>query len=193
MLNIVIFGPPGVGKGTQSNLLIEKYKLKHFSTGDILRDERNKGSELGLVAAGYHEKGNLVPSDLINQIMGKVITENITAPGFIFDGYPRRVDQAVYLDTTLDSSFNHIALVIALDADESILKERLLERGKTSGRPDDQDVSIIETRIKVYKEETLPVLEYYKFFGKTINIDGSKSVDEIFEIISERINHHIEN
>jgi adenylate kinase len=187
MLNIVLFGPPGAGKGTQSEKLIEKYKLVHFSTGDILRGELKAQTKLGLEAKKYMDKGALVPdSVVIGMIEGK-IDANLKANGFIFDGFPRTTAQAEALDKLLSARKIEIAAMLALEVDHDELVKRLLNRGKESGRADDQDASIIENRISVYNKETAPVIKYYDKQGKFRSIKGIGSIDEIFSSLCKTI------
>lgn len=194
MLNIVIFGPPGVGKGTQSDELLKYFNLDHISTGDILREERKKGTELGLKAKEYHEKGNLVPSELVNELISLKVEERIEhVNGFIFDGYPRRVDQAETLDSLLIRNNSKIDVIINLYVEDDVLRQRLLERGKTSGRPDDQNIDIINNRIEAYKKETQPVLDYYNLAGVVYTIDGVQEIDKVFNDIVEVLSNKISN
>lgn len=183
MLNIVLFGPPGAGKGTQSEKIIEKYQLEHISTGDLFRKHLSEGTELGKLAQKYMDDGNLVPDEVVIGMVDEKIKETGDVNGFIFDGFPRTVAQAEALDKLLSEKETPIKGMIALEVEDEELKKRILERGKTSGRADDQDISKIENRIKVYKEETLPVAEYYQKQDKFSGIDGVGSIDDIFEQI----------
>jgi adenylate kinase len=187
MLNIVLFGPPGAGKGTQSEKIIAKYNLTHLSTGDLFRKHLGEGTELGKLARKYMDEGNLVPDEVVIDMVDHKIANTPETNGFIFDGFPRTVAQAEALDKLMHRKETKIAGMIALDVEEEILKERIRERGKTSGRVDDQDDSKIETRIKVYMDETLPVAGYYQQQGKFAKINGIGSIDEIFEKISNVI------
>jgi adenylate kinase len=180
MLNIVLFGPPGAGKGTQAAKLLEKYRLVHLSTGDILRSELAAKTTLGLEAKKYMDKGELVPdSVVIGMIEGK-IDSNAGARGFIFDGFPRTKTQAKSLDDMLEKKGAPITLMLALEVEKDELIKRLLLRGKESGRADDQDQSIIENRIRVYNNETTPVKDFYDAQGKYRGIHGMGSIEEIF-------------
>jgi len=187
MLNLVLFGPPGAGKGTQSEKLIEKYNLVHLSTGDILRSELKAETKLGLEAKRYMEKGELVPdSVVIGMIEGK-IDSSLDAKGFIFDGFPRTTAQAEALDTLLSSRNIPISAMLALEVEHDELVSRLLNRGKDSGRADDQDASVIENRINVYHKETSPVIDFYDKQGKYRAVPGMGSIDEIFLSLSKTI------
>lgn len=184
MLNIVLFGPPGAGKGTQSEKIIEKYHLTHLSTGDLFRKHLGEGTDLGILARKYMDEGKLVPDEVVIGMVEEKINSTQDTNGFIFDGFPRTVAQAEALDAMMEKNNLHISGMIALDVAEEILKERIRERGKTSGRADDQDIAKIETRIKVYLDETLPVAAYYEKQGKLTKINGVGTIDGIFENIS---------
>ena len=187
MLNIVLFGPPGAGKGTQAEKLLEKYQLVHLSTGDILRSELAAETKLGIEAKKFMEKGELVPdSVVIGMIEGK-IDNNAGANGFIFDGFPRTTAQAEALDKMLDKKDTPISMMLALEVEEEELIKRLLLRGKDSGRADDQDRSIIENRISVYNAETSPVKGFYATQSKFKGVHGMGSIDEIFDRLCEAI------
>lgn len=187
MLNIAIFGAPGVGKGTQSALIEKKYNLVHISTGDILREETSKGTELGLKATSYMEQGQLIPDDLIIGMLEKKVDENINAEGILYDGFPRTVKQAEALDVMFEKKGLKLDTFLCLTADHDTLVARLLNRAKDSGRADDADVNVIENRIKVYNEQTLPVAEYYKNQGKSVEINGIGEITDIFNTICEAI------
>lgn len=188
MLNIVLFGPPGAGKGTQSTKLIEKYGLVHISTGDLFRKHLGEGTELGKLAKSYMNAGNLVPDQVVIDMVDDKLKEH-EAAGIIFDGFPRTVAQAEALDALMNSKGTPISGMIALEVPDEELKTRLLERGKTSGRADDQDEEKIKHRIKVYKSETLPVADFYEKQGKFQAVHGVGAIDEIFEKITEAINN----
>jgi adenylate kinase len=183
MLNIVLFGPPGAGKGTQSEKIIEKFKLSHLSTGDLFRKHLSEGTELGKLAQKYMDEGDLVPDEVVIKMVEIRIKNETDSPGFIFDGFPRTVNQAKALDTMLAGLGQSIAGMIILDVDDEELKKRIMLRGKSSGRSDDQDVEKVNNRIRVYKEETLPVAEYYQEQNKYYRVEGVGSVDEIFDNI----------
>lgn len=189
MLNIVLFGPPGAGKGTQSENIITKYHLVHLSTGDLLRAERKAGTPLGVQATQYIEKGELVPDSVVIGMIENKLRENPEAKGFIFDGFPRTVVQAQALDQLLSTLNTSISGMIALEVPEDELVKRLLLRGKDSGRADDQDETIIRNRIVVYNRETLPVADFYKSQGKLHSIPGLGSIDQIFGDICSAIDH----
>lgn len=190
MLNIVLFGPPGAGKGTQSEKLIEKYQLNHISTGDLFRKHLGEGTELGKLAQKYMNEGHLVPDEVVIGMVGEKIKSTTDAKGFIFDGFPRTVAQAEALDQLLAQNDMAISGMIALEVPEDILKERIRGRGKTSGRADDQDEEKINTRIRVYLEETLPVADFYKKQDKLSTIHGVGEIDEIFQRIAEVVDRY---
>lgn len=183
MLNIVLFGPPGAGKGTQSEKLIEKYNIEHISTGDLFRKHLGEGTELGKLARKYMDEGNLVPDEVVIGMVEDKINHSLDASGVIFDGFPRTVAQAEALDNLLTKKGTAISGMIALEVPEEELKNRLMERGKTSGRVDDQDEEKINNRIKVYNQETLPVANYYEKQGKLSKIHGVGAIYEIFQKI----------
>lgn len=180
MLNIVLFGPPGAGKGTQAVNLIEKYKLVHLSTGDILRGELASKSPLGLEAKKFMDKGELVPDEVVIGMIEVKLDQNTNAKGFIFDGFPRTKAQAGALDKLLEKKKTAISIMVALGVEKQELINRLLGRGKQSGRADDQDIQVIENRITVYNRETTPVIDYYNAVGKFKSVDGMGSVEDIF-------------
>ena len=188
MLNIVLFGPPGAGKGTQSEKLISTYHLVHLSTGDILRNEISNKSDLGMEAKKLMDQGLLVPDDVVIKMIESRIDSNKNAKGFIFDGFPRTAAQAEALDKMLGRKDSTIKYMLALDVSDEELRKRLLLRGKDSGRPDDQDESIIEKRITEYKTKTAPLKDYYSKQGKFFSINGTGSIDEIFSRLRTRIN-----
>ncbi len=180
MLNIVLFGPPGAGKGTQSAKLKEKYGLIHLSTGDMLRAEIAAATELGLKAKSLMDKGELVPDEVVIGMIENQLKQNSHANGFIFDGFPRTVNQAEALDALLDTYKTPVTCMLALDVNEQELTDRLLLRGETSGRPDDSNEELIRVRIKEYLSKTAPVAGYYSQKGKYKPINGVGTIDEIF-------------
>lgn len=190
MLNIVLFGPPGAGKGTQSEKIIQKYGLTHLSTGDLFRKHLGEGTELGLLAKKYMDQGHLVPDQVVISMVEDKITSTSDSKGFIFDGFPRTTAQAQALDAMLLANGMKISGMIALDVPQEILRERIKERGKTSNRADDQDEEKINTRIKVYLDETLPVANYYQNQGKFKKINGVGDIDEIFQEISDLVDSY---
>ncbi|MEO6849329.1 MAG: adenylate kinase [Mucilaginibacter sp.] len=183
MLNLVLFGPPGAGKGTQSHKLIEKYGLIHLSTGDLLRSEIAQGTALGLEAKKLMDHGMLVPDEVVIGMISHKLDANKDAKGFIFDGFPRTVAQAKELDELLKSKNVQISVMIALEVDDEELERRLLQRGKQSGRTDDANPDVIRKRIKEYNDKTMPVAEFYKNQNKLTNNNGVGSEEEIFASI----------
>ena len=187
MKNIVIFGAPGSGKGTQSALIIEKYGLFHISTGDVLRAQIVQGTELGKVADAYISQGKLIPDELMIDILDNVLSTNAEAAnGVIFDGFPRTINQAVALDALLEKRGAKLDIVLGLEVDEPELIARLLNRGKTSGRSDD-NLETIQKRLDVYNTQTTPLREHYIAQGKYAHIVGVGSVEEIFARIVEAV------
>jgi len=186
MLNIVLFGPPGSGKGTQSEKLIEKYKLVHLSTGDLLRNEIANKTELGMRAKAIMDKGELVSDDIVIGMIGNKLNSNKNSKGFIFDGFPRTVAQAGVLDNLLKDSGNPISLMITLEVPKEELIKRLLKRGEETGRTDD-NLQTIENRINVYMNQTAPVIEFYKKQGKYHPVQGLGSIEDIFKRIVKEI------
>lgn len=181
MLNIILFGPPGAGKGTQSSMLIEKYELTHLSTGDIFRYNMKNETELGTLAKQYIDKGELVPDEVTVNMVGDFLDRNAQAKGFIFDGFPRTIAQGEALDKMLQEKGQFIDVMLALEVDEDELVRRLLERGKTSGRADDQDEDTIRNRFAVYQNETSPLAKYYSDQNKYVGVYGMGSIEEIFD------------
>ena len=183
MTNLVLFGPPGAGKGTQASILKDKYGLIHISTGDVFRENIKKETTLGRHAKSYMEKGQLVPDNITIKMLEAEVDNNTGAKGFIFDGFPRTSAQADALAELLAEKRTGISAMIALEVDDKILIERLLKRGETSGRADDADESIIKNRIKVYYDETEILKKYYQQRGKYYGINGVGEVEEITERI----------
>lgn len=188
MFNIILFGPPGSGKGTQSEKLIHHYSLKHLSTGDLLRLEMKMGTALGLEAKKFSDQGKLVPDEVVIAMISTVLDAYPEAQGFLFDGFPRTIAQAEALDKLLDLKKTTIGTVLFLQVDEEELIKRLIHRGQTSGRLDDSDPEIQRKRQQVYKTETLPVAGYYHKQGKVEMVNGEGTVDEIFERLTTVIN-----
>ncbi len=189
MLNIAIFGAPGVGKGTQSAKIVEKYNLVHLSTGDMLREETKNQTELGLKAKSYMDKGDLLPDSLIIDMIAAKVEANKQSAGIIYDGFPRTVNQAIALDEMLQSKGLSLSCMLYLEADHDTLVQRILNRGKESGRADDQNVETIENRIKNYNASTLPVADYYEKQGKSVKINGIGQLDVIFAEICKAIDN----
>jgi adenylate kinase len=187
MLNIILFGPPGSGKGTQSEKIVEKYDLLHTSTGDLLRAEVGAKTKLGLAAKEFMNKGELVPDEVIIGMIEKRIDENTDVKGFIFDGFPRTVAQAEALDKLLEAKNIPIKGLIALKVSKKELVQRILERGKTSGRPDDKNEELIETRVSEYNNKTKAVADYYASQSKQYEVEGIGGIDEIFTNLSKKI------
>jgi adenylate kinase len=185
MLNLVLFGPPGAGKGTQAEFLIDTFGLNHLSTGDLLRSEIAAGTKLGLEAKSYMEKGELVPDAVVIGMIKSKLETSSDAKGFIFDGFPRTVEQAKALDSLLNENNTPISGMLSLEVEKQELINRLLSRGKVSGRPDDQDQSIIENRINVYNQKTLPLIEYYSQQNRHFGINGMGTIAEIADRLIE--------
>ena len=179
MINLILFGPPGSGKGTQAEKLVAHYNLYHISTGDMFRSEIKGKTELGLLATSYTSKGELVPDEVTIKMLEKRVNDNPNVEGFIFDGFPRTVPQAEALNDFLAKKGDDITALTMLDVPEPELITRLQNRAKDSGRPDDADVNVIKNRLKVYEDETLPVAAFYKTIGKTHMIEGLGSIEEI--------------
>lgn len=179
MLNIVLFGPPGAGKGTQSERIISNYGLIHIATGDLFRKHLGEGTALGKLAQKYMDQGNLVPDEVVIGMVGDKLDETKSENGYIFDGFPRTVPQAEALDKLLESKEMKISGMIALEVPDQELRSRIKERAKTSGRVDDQDDEKISNRIHVYKSETAPVADFYKNQDKFNGINGVGSIEDI--------------
>ncbi len=187
MLNIVIFGAPGSGKGTQSDLLIKKYGLKHVSTGDILRFEIKAGSALGKIADQYISKGHLVPDEIMIEMLEDLIRKNLDKKGFIFDGFPRTVEQAKSLDELLNGMGTSVSAMINLQVGKEELVNRILKRGKTSGRTDDRNETVIRNRINIYNRKTVPLIKYYEDQEKCICAEGMGTVEEIADSLIDSV------
>ncbi|NCP45692.1 MAG: adenylate kinase [Flavobacteriales bacterium CG18_big_fil_WC_8_21_14_2_50_32_9] len=191
MLNIVLFGPPGAGKGTQAEKLVNKYNLVHLSTGDIFRANIKGETELGKLAKSYMDKGNLVPDQVTISMLEAEVDKNPKANGFIFDGFPRTTPQAEALDKFLSSKNTTITKMLALDVENGELIKRILERGKDSGRADDLDTAIIANRIKVYNDQTAVVADFYAAQNKFEKINGIGTIDEIFNRLCTAIDKQV--
>lgn len=193
MFNIILFGPPGSGKGTQSEQLIAKYHLKHLSTGDILRAEIANKTPLGLEAKSIMDKGQLVPDEVVIGMISSALDANPNVNGFLFDGFPRTTAQCEALDKLLQLKKTEIAVVLALDVSEEELIKRLLNRGLTSGRSDDTNEEVIKARITEYRNKTTVVADYYKQFNKVVMIKGEGSISEIFDNLCSEIDNRLSN
>ncbi len=187
MINLVLFGKPGAGKGTQAKFLKDKYNLKHISTGEVFRYNIKNGTDLGKEAKTYIDKGELVPDSITIQMLEEEVNKNPDANGFIFDGFPRTIAQAEALDNLLSAKDMKIDATIALEADENVLLQRLLERGKVSGRTDDQDEEKIKNRFEEYNQKTAPLIDYYKKQGKFYSVNGIGEINEITDRLSKVI------
>ena len=192
MFNIILFGPPGSGKGTQSEKIVERFELIHLSTGNLLRQEIADQTALGLAAKSFMDKGQLVPDEVVIAMIGSCLEHHPEARGFLFDGFPRTVAQAEALDKLLALKKTGICKVLALEVSEEELVKRLVKRGETSGRSDDTNEEIIRNRYNVYKKETEPVAEHYAQLGKLVRIKGEGSVDDIFSALSSCIQEEMQ-
>lgn len=191
MFNIILFGPPGSGKGTQSEKLIAKYGLKHLSTGDLLRSEIATATPLGLEAKGFMDKGQLVPDEVVIGMISTALDANPAAKGFLFDGFPRTEAQSVALDRLLQFKQTSIGVVLAMEVSEEELIKRLLNRGLSSGRSDDTNEVVIRARIVEYHQKTSVVADYYSRFNKVVHINGEGTVDEIFSALCGEIDKRL--
>lgn len=187
MLNLVLFGPPGAGKGTQADFLIEKFELIHLSTGDLLRSQIAAQTEMGIEAKKFMDKGFLAPDSLVIGMIKSKLQEIENANGYIFDGFPRTVEQALALDVLLSEMGTSVSGMLCLCVEKEELISRILFRAISSGRPDDQDVAIIENRIKVYNEKTLPLTNYFMAQNKYFKIDGMGSVEDIADRLIQTV------
>ncbi|UZO82480.1 adenylate kinase [Aquimarina sp. ERC-38] len=187
MVNIVLFGPPGAGKGTQAEVLKNKYDLVHISTGDVFRYNIKNKTDLGTLAKSYIDKGQLVPDEVTINMLNAEVEQHQKVKGFIFDGFPRTEAQAEALEVFLKTKNTDVKAMIALEVADDILVARLLERGKTSGRPDDADEEVIKNRIKVYYDETAILKGYYEKQNRYHGVDGVGSINEITERLSKVI------
>jgi adenylate kinase len=187
MFNLILFGPPGSGKGTQSERLISKYGLKHLSTGDLLRSEIAGQTPLGLAAKSFMDKGQLVPDEVVIEMISSALDNNPQANGFLFDGFPRTTAQSEALDKLLAQKGTSIAVVLALQVSQDELVKRLLNRGLTSGRSDDTKEDVILARLAEYEKKTAAVADYYTKYDKVVYIKGEGSIDDIFDSLSDAI------
>ena len=185
-MNIVLFGGPGSGKGTQSEKLIDKYGLHHISTGEVLREHIRKGTDLGKIAKSYIDEGQLIPDDLMIKILDSVLEEAKEKPGVIFDGFPRTIPQAEALNELLEKRGNQLHAVVGLEVPDEELVKRMINRGKMTGREDDNEETI-KKRLNVYHNQTSPLKDHYKKQNKYISIDGNKEIDQIFNSIIEEL------
>jgi adenylate kinase len=190
MFNLILFGPPGSGKGTQAKLLVEKFGFLHISTGDLFRYEMGNNTPLGLKAKEYIKAGELVPDEVTIGMLKNKVDQNPDVKGIIYDGFPRTIAQAEALDLYLNEKGVEVNALISLKVDDEEIVKRILERGKTSGRPDDNDETIIRNRIEVYQSETKPVYDYYDTKNKSVSLQGVGTLEDIFKSISTEINRH---
>jgi len=189
MINLILFGPPGSGKGTQAAKLVETYSLLHISTGDLFRYEMGNNTPLGQEAKSYINKGELVPDSVTIGMLRNKVEANPDVKGYIFDGFPRNIVQSQALDELLQESAGEVSQLIMLEVSDDEIVERLLNRGKTSGRADDTNEAIIRNRLDIYKSETSPVFDYYSTMNKSIKVNGVGTVEEIFERLCKEINN----
>lgn len=190
MLNLLLFGPPGVGKGTQAARLCEKYNLVHLSTGEMLRDEMKEGTDLGKEVKQIMDNGELVSDDIVFKVLVSKMMKSANSKGFVFDGFPRTLQQAEMLDKILAEKFKPITVIISLESDEDTLMERMLNRSLDSGRLDDTE-DVIRNRFVVYKTQTFPILDYFKQHGKLQSLNGVGTIDEIFEKVEKIIDSYL--
>jgi len=191
MFNLILFGPPGSGKGTQSEKLIARYGLRHLSTGDLLRSEISRQTPLGLEAKNFMDKGQLVPDEVVIGMISSALDSNPNAKGFLFDGFPRTSTQAEALDKLLELKKQSIGVMLALDVSGEELIKRLLKRGETSGRSDDTNEQVIRARIVEYETKTAAVADYYRQFDKVVMVKGEGSIQDIFESLCREIDSRI--
>jgi len=191
MFNLILFGPPGSGKGTQSEKLIAKYHFKHLSTGDLLRSEIARKTPLGLEAKKIMDRGELVPDEVVIGMISSALDAHPDVPGFLFDGFPRTSKQAEALDTLLARKGLAIDIMLALEVSEDELVKRLIKRGATSGRPDDSNEQVITNRIKEYHRKTSQVADHYKKDHKAVVIKGEGTIENIFDSLTRHINLHL--
>jgi len=191
MLNLILFGPPGSGKGTQSEKLIIKYGLKHLSTGDLLRSEIAQQTTLGMEAKNFMDKGQLVPDAVVIGMIRSAIENNPAVKGFLFDGFPRTAAQAAALDQLMELKNTTIKMMLAMEVGEKELMSRLLKRGETSGRSDDTNEEVVKARIVEYHNKTAAVADYYNQSNKVVTIKGEGSIDDIFNALCNEIDQKI--
>ena len=191
MLNLILFGPPGSGKGTQSEQLIVKYGLKHLSTGDLLRSEIAQQTSLGLEAKNFMDKGQLVPDAVVIGMIRSALETNPDVKGFLFDGFPRTPAQAAALDELMELKGTSINTMLAMEVSEQELMIRLLKRGETSGRSDDTNEEVVKARITEYHNKTAAVADYYHQFGKVVTVKGEGSIEAIFNSLCKEIDQKI--
>lgn len=191
MFNLILFGPPGSGKGTQSEKLIAQYGLKHLSTGDLLRSEIAAATPLGMEAKNFMDKGQLVPDEVVIGMISSALDANPAAKGFLFDGFPRTGAQAEALDKLLDLKKTAIHVMLALEVSEEELVARLLKRGETSGRSDDTNEQVIRARIVEYHNKTAAVADYYQKFDKVVMVKGEGGVEDIFAALCKEIDQRL--
>ncbi|RYF90973.1 MAG: adenylate kinase [Chitinophagaceae bacterium] len=191
MFNLILFGPPGSGKGTQSEKLIVRYGFKHLSTGDLLRSEISRQTALGLAAKSFMDQGQLVPDEVVIGMISSALDENPDVKGFLFDGFPRTSAQAEALDKLLELKGTEIGIMLAMDVSEEELVTRLLKRGETSGRSDDTNEQVIRARIAEYRNKTEAVADYYRQFDKVVMVKGEGSIDDIFDSLCKEINDRL--
>lgn len=185
MLNLILCGPPGSGKGTQAAKLIDKYNLIHISTGDLFRRERDNQTAIWAEVQSCIDRGELAPDSITFRLLKAEMDKTPDAAGYIFDGFPRNVNQAELLDKFLKEEGTSVSVLIELKVADEVIVERIMERGKTSGRADDQNPAIIQNRIDIYKSETAPVADYYAQFGKTKRVDGTGDIEDIFDRVCQ--------
>ena len=191
MLNLILFGPPGSGKGTQSEKLIVKYGLKHLSTGDLLRSEIAQQTQLGMESKNFMEKGQLVPDEVVIGMIRSAIENNPLVKGFLFDGFPRTSAQAAALDQLMELKNTSIKIMLAMEVGEKELMSRLLKRGETSGRSDDTNEEVVKARIIEYHNKTAAVADYYKQYNKVVTIKGEGTVEDIFNALCNEIDQKV--